>query len=397
MNIKILLITVVVLSFLDSCGGDKTTNSLIINPKVVKIKTITPDSGKTGDIIRMTGVGFGSIPDSCFVLINGVYATEYLFINDSILKFKVPYGAGTGKVWVITDGIKSNEVDFKVFYPSVPLQLLKILPDSAYIGDVVSIIGTSFGKTRDTSKVTFNSVSVIQYVSWSDSLIIVKVPDDVTNVKIAVTINGKKSNELDFIIKSFNYVNFETVTIGTQVWLQYNMNVSCYRNGDIIPEVRDSAEWAHLKTGAWCYYNNDPANGAIYGKLYNWYAINDTRGLAPAGWHIPNDSDWKILTSYLGGIEVAGGKLKEAGTTHWQSPNLNATNESGFSGLPGGYRIGYFGSFRSIGSSAIWWTYYGTDDVMNSFNKILQYDTQNFYGLGGLWWQDGYSLRCLKD
>jgi uncharacterized protein (TIGR02145 family) len=159
-----------------------------------------------------------------------------------------------------------------------------------------------------------------------------------------------------------------TVTIGTQVWMTRNLDVATYRNGDTIPEVKDSAEWANLTTGAWCYYNNDPALGAIYGKLYNHAAVVDPRGLAPAGWHIPGDSyhlyghdpditfdggDWKPLSDYLGGGDVAGSKMRASSL--WNTPNSGVANESGFTALPGGVRD-KDGSFNSIGSSGVWWS-----------------------------------------
>ena len=156
--------------------------------------------------------------------------------------------------------------------------------------------------------------------------------------------------------KSFSQVTdydgntYKTVKIGKQIWMAENLNVSHYRNGDIIPEVKNPDEWSKLTTGAWCYYENDSENGKTYGKLYNWFAVNDPRGLAPEGWHIPTDAEWTHLTEYLGGKEIektyqgiyyweiadVGGKLKA--TTLWKSPNEGATNSSGFTAFPGGYR-----------------------------------------------------------
>src|ERR1700750_2369551 len=107
----------------------------------------------------------------------------------------------------------------------------------------------------------------------------------------------------------------DSVTIGTQVWMEKNLDVTRYRNGDKIPQVKDFAQWAKLTTGAGCWYNNDSATGAVYGRLYNWYAINDSRGLAPEGWHVPSDSEWYVVSDFLG--KGAGGKMKETGLTHW--------------------------------------------------------------------------------
>jgi uncharacterized protein (TIGR02145 family) len=129
---------------------------------------------------------------------------------------------------------------------------------------------------------------------------------------------------------------YHTVTIGTQVWMVENLKTTKYRNGDPIPNVTGNA-WAALTTGAYCWYNNDAATyKATYGALYNWYAVADSRNIAPTGWHVPTDAEWTTLTTFLGGESVAGGKLKETGTNHWTSPNTGATNETGFTALPGG-------------------------------------------------------------
>ena len=131
-----------------------------------------------------------------------------------------------------------------------------------------------------------------------------------------------------------------------------------FRNGDPIPEAKTEGEWkAYGDEGeaAWCYYDNDPKYGEKYGKLYNWYAVNDPRGLAPKGWHIPTDAEWTELTDYLGGEKKAGAKMKSK--KGWGHGN-NGTNSSGFSGLPGGYRYyGYFdGSFKNVGHFGLWWS-----------------------------------------
>ena len=153
---------------------------------------------------------------------------------------------------------------------------------------------------------------------------------------------------------------YQTVKIGNQWWIAENLNVTHYQNGDAIPNVTDSAAWWGLTSGAYCNYNNDAANVAVYGRLYNWYAVHDSRNIAPAGWHVPSDAEWQTLVDYLGGDPVAGGKMKEAGTTHWISPNTGATNESGFSGLPGGYRH-TDGYYYDISYSASFWTFTESD------------------------------------
>jgi len=147
---------------------------------------------------------------------------------------------------------------------------------------------------------------------------------------------------------------YNTVIIGTQEWMKENLNVSKYSDGTPIPQVTDPTAWSNLTTGAWCYYNNDTSLGNTYGKMYNWYAvagiwqaesnpptsaeIASRKSLAPSDWNVPSVADWSSLFNYLGGNSVAGGKMKEAGLNHWLNPNTDATNSSGFTGLPGGYR-----------------------------------------------------------
>ena len=184
-------------------------------------------------------------------------------------------------------------------------------------------------------------------------------------------------------------------TICTQQWMDKNLEVTTYRNGDPIPYVTDPVAWAALTTGAWCYYNNDPSNNATYGKLYNWYAVNDPRGLAPAGWHVPSTTEWTTLETCLGGPTVAGGKMKVNGTTTWQSPNTGASNSSGFAGHPGGYRDELNGSYGFIGQYGNWWSS-TQSGPSNAFFRYLYYADASFY-VFSLPKQRGQFVRCIKD
>jgi uncharacterized protein (TIGR02145 family) len=184
------------------------------------------------------------------------------------------------------------------------------------------------------------------------------------------------------------------VTIGSQVWTSTNLDVSTFRNGDPIPEAKTMEEWEKAgknKQPAWCYYDNDPSNGAKYGKLYNWYAVNDPRGLAPNGYHIPTDAEWTILTDYLGGEDNAGTKMKS--TSGWKD-NGNGTNSSGFSGLPGGYRFND-GTFSGIGYYGYWWSSSEsyTDDA---WYRSLYYSSGYVYRYSSSK-ENGFSVRCLRD
>ena len=188
---------------------------------------------------------------------------------------------------------------------------------------------------------------------------------------------------------------YPIVGICCQSWMTKNLDVATYRNGDSIPKVTDNAAWAALTTGAYCYYNNDSTTyAATYGKLYNWYAVNDPRGLAPMGWHIATDFEWTTLSNCLGGDGAAGGPMKEIGTTHWQTPNSSATNISGFTGLPGGTRD-FTGPFSGIGLAGYWWS----STESNTTNAFLRYLTNTFVNFNGgpLNKQIGNSVRCLRD
>ena len=213
--------------------------------------------------------------------------------------------------------------------------------------------------------------------------------------KLGIYKNGVVKGEWSYydnngkLLAHFNYDG--------KIWLDRNLDVSRYRNGDLIPEVQDPNEWRYLKSGAWCYYNNDPIYGAIYGKLYNWYAVNDPRGLAPDGYHIPSDFEWSIITAYLGGDFVAGDKMKETGIDHWHSPNERATNESGFTGLPGGIR-NYNGDFFNINFSGNWWSSSKNLDIPNwAYSSYIDYDFSIAFINKNTDKPNGLSVRCIKD
>lgn len=184
------------------------------------------------------------------------------------------------------------------------------------------------------------------------------------------------------------------VTIGNQIWMTKNLDVTTFRNGETIPEIRTVEEWKKARdeeTPAWCYYGGEPSNGIKYGKLYNWYAVSDPRGLAPKGWHIPKAEEWTILTDYLG-VEEAGTQMKNS--SGWYD-NGNGSNSSGFAGLPGGYIGG--GEFSAIGTKGYWWS----SSVSNSrwdWSRTLAYDKGNVASYEQNYGKEYmYSVRCIKD
>jgi uncharacterized protein (TIGR02145 family) len=185
---------------------------------------------------------------------------------------------------------------------------------------------------------------------------------------------------------------YTTVTIGNQNWLVENLKVTHFRNGDPVPLVTNDSIWPNLNTPAYCWFLNDTSYKSPYGALYNWYTTIDDRNIAPPGCHVPTEGEWAELVEYLGGVEVAGGKMKETGTTHWWPPNTGATNSSGFTGLPGGSRLDEFHGDRWTGN---WWS--------------CTYDAGGIAHARGLYYNDeiayfadgpcvfGFSIRCLKN
>jgi uncharacterized protein (TIGR02145 family) len=201
---------------------------------------------------------------------------------------------------------------------------------------------------------------------------------------------------------------YKTITIGSQTWMAENLRTTMYRNGDIIPEVRDADAWNNLTTGAYCNYQNTKSIDTIatYGRLYNWYALNDDRNIAPIGWHVPTDDDWKILEMFLGMNQSdaddyhkrrgtdEGSKLKETGTTHWISPNSEATNETGFTALPSSGRSKVIG-FDRDNVTCFWWC--TTEQSLDWAWSRQLYFSESCILRGYMLKRDGNSVRCLMD
>jgi uncharacterized protein (TIGR02145 family) len=202
-------------------------------------------------------------------------------------------------------------------------------------------------------------------------------------------------------LKDIDGNGYKAVSIGTQVWMRENLKTTKLNDGTAIPLVKDDNAWRALNTPAYCLYKNEATAKNIFGALYNWYTVN-TKKICPRGWHVPSDEEWKILITYLGGEKVAGGKLKEKGTTHWESPNTGTTNESGFTALPGGYR-NHDGSFEyNSGSNIVffrsngcWWSSTERYDFNACYLRMYSALSAVYSSLSVK--QSGYSVRCLKD
>jgi uncharacterized protein (TIGR02145 family) len=187
---------------------------------------------------------------------------------------------------------------------------------------------------------------------------------------------------------------YKTILIGTQTWMVRNLKTTRFNDGTPIPVVTDSAAWNNLSTPGCCWQQNDPIRRVTYGVLYNWHTVN-TDKLCPTGWHVPSDAEWSELTEYLGGENIAGGKLKETGFRHWISPNTGATDESHFSAFPGGKRLdGPDALFKDLGEAGYWWTASSGEEwaVIRSLDYNSFQIQKLFYPK-----QVGLSVRCIRD
>jgi uncharacterized protein (TIGR02145 family) len=202
------------------------------------------------------------------------------------------------------------------------------------------------------------------------------------------------SNEIKILI-------LPCITIGSQVWTTNNLQVDSYSDGTPIPQVTDPTQWSNSIQGAWCYYQNNTAYGTTYGKLYNWYAVNgryttgtsSRKKIAPDGWHVPSKEEWVVLSSYLGGDNFSGGKLKETGITHWKSPNEGATNSTGFSGLPGGFRAS--GTSNNITYNSYYWSSLEYNSGYSYYFKINYNDI--ITTIADFSKSTGMSVRLIRD
>lgn len=193
---------------------------------------------------------------------------------------------------------------------------------------------------------------------------------------------------------------YNTLTYGGKVWMLENLKTTHYRDGSLITNITSNTDWSNATSAAYSDYDNNPANSAEYGRLYNLFAVKDSRNIAPVGWHVASLAEWRDLANFLGGAGIAGGRMKEAGFTHWLSPNTDGSNSGGFTALGSGKR---YSTFSGLKSQAIFWgsnsSIYGINDA-NVSAFILNYDSGSYFsqmGSIGTGATFGYSVRCVKD
>ncbi|MEI6822948.1 MAG: fibrobacter succinogenes major paralogous domain-containing protein [Bacteroidota bacterium] len=354
----------------------------------------TSSNPTISDSITIDSSGTGTFTSSLTQLI---YHTTYYIRAYAINSFGIAYG---NQVIFTTLPIKPTVITTSVssimFYTA--LSSGNIISDG---GATISVRGVCWNTSPNptiTNNITTDSSGTGIYSSSITGL------SPVTTYYIRAYASNSAGtnygNEINFTtldpskVYDIDMNKYDTVHIGTQVWIEQNLKTTHYRNGDSIPNVTDNTAWATLLTGAYCNYNNDTNITFTYGRLYNFYTIADSRNLCPIGWHVPSDAEWTSLTTYLGGLSVAGGKLKEAGTLHWYSPNTSATNETGFTAIPIGDRY-YTGLYNDFSFVVCWWSS-TMSSTTNALNRGIRYDSSNVYSVSNNM-GCGFSVRCLKD
>lgn len=309
----------------------------------------------------------------------------------------------------------SEQIQTILVYPSkdplkvnVELKKLegKFLIESTPSGAEVFIDGVYNGQTPLVGSLPLGIYSVElkmeDYLPSEKKQIVVSFQTTV-NLKENLVLKKQPINNLgnefedqfeDEFVKDASGNSYKTVKIGDQVWMAENLITNKYSNGDLINNIKDNYQWSNSKIGAWCNYDNLIINDKTYGKLYNWYAVNDSRNVCPIGWHVPTVEDWTILSDNLGGDEFAGGKLKEIDYLWWKFPNIGATNERGFTAIASGCRFNN-GSFGNFGRFANWWTTNELDSK-DSWNIYLSHANSSVskYTYNK---NSGFSVRCIMD
>jgi len=333
----------------------------------------------------------------------GKYTLSFYSKNTGATQISA-YSIDGRKMAGINTNLQSGDNLFQLLLPK-GLYAIRVTGNGyTYATKLVNQIGTGIqaaiqftGSSNSESSVLQKSkgvASVTMNYTTGDLLLYKGISGNYCTIVTDVPVSSKTTN-FDFVeCKDANGNYYSVVKIGSQTWMAENLKATKYRNGDDITNLTNNADWGMFTISSWCNYNNDVANVTNFGRLYNWYAISDSRNIAPIGWHVASDSEWTMLTTALGGETLSGGKLKETSLNHWLSPNSSATNETGFTAIPAGSRL-TSGQFDNLGNKGNWWSL--TENSTNyawyrymytgSASVVRDYYNKNV----------GFSVRCVKD
>ena len=373
-------------NFNDLNGSVNTVDGTPISD--AQINVVTPTMGMGVTYTNAEGQFSGRVPKNQLLTLNIYLTCETT--NDWNLAYTEEFSSATEPI-VGQYQPASLEESFPITGTLSNCQGQPVESGYVKIGPVIHI-------TND-GEFTIQACSTGDYVIQGFDITIadsIKASDAVT---VQVEIDGIDIGELQACQEIYGNVTdidgniYLTVLIGNQQWMAENLKTTRFADGTEIPNVLNNAAWGSLDTPAWCNYENSAANDITYGKLYNWFAVADPRNVCPTGWHVPTDAEWTVLTDYLGGQYVAGGKMKT--TTGWQSINIGATNESEFSGLPGGHRDYDNDVFTNVGGSGTWWSS-SESSTTDAWYRFLVYTNDNAYRSSSSK-HGGFSVRCLRD
>jgi uncharacterized protein (TIGR02145 family) len=348
-------------------AGEKRTLMLQPTPICGSLDVLSSPGGAT---IAIDGKNFGTTPNSIGKLLIGNY---------TIILSKPGYATVTKSVSIV----EGKTVELNETLTNGRTVNITSMP----VGVNLSIDGVAVGQTPYIGTLTYGShiLKIEQGMKVAEKTIVVSQT------------GGETSYFLQFGLGTVTDIDgnvYHTINIGNQIWMVENLKTTRYRDGTSIPNKTDASSWSSGTTGAYCDFSNNPINSKTYGLLYNWYAVNSSHNIAPTGWHVPTDAEWTMLINYLGGGSIAGGKLKEVGTALWSSPNTGASNEWGFSALPGGCRSSN-GTFSLIGNEGNWWSA-SQISATNAWGRYMSYD-YSFVGRNNSTKSYGFSVRCVKD
>ncbi|HRZ96914.1 MAG TPA: FISUMP domain-containing protein, partial [Paludibacter sp.] len=409
---SILLIVILFLTFSNSLSainfnisfsayGARNNYDYVVVENITQGLTVTVPAGSTLNLVDVTAVG-NVISDKLL----SVYPNPV--DKKALVSFFSEQGGNTQCSVFGIDGkcivryAKVLNAGINNFQISLPKGIFSLIVNENGINHTAKIISQTDNKTEfefaGNEKVNYsilqkNKSAVIQLKYNAGDILLMKAyAGNFVSILSEIIMADKNINFNLVECVDQEGINYPVVTIGTQVWLADNLKTSRYRNNVTIPDKSNDVTWGTITTPAYTDYSS-PITSTTYGKLYNWYAVTNNNNLAPKGWHIPTDNDWAILSDFLGGAALAGSKLKEKGNTHWLNANIDATNKTGFTALPGGSRS-TDGNIYDFGNVGYWWS---TTEGSNVNSAYYRYLTNTSGALNSAFYniKAGMSVRCV--